>query len=130
MNETLRRRPRIIVRWLSAVSLVVAATGISVLSARQLASRPAPDWIARLERPERVATLKIDYLISKLQLKPGRWWPTSAPDQASSACRWREPSRPAARSTPSTSIRCFSTTGRSNSGKNILRPQVDEKSFL
>ena len=40
--------------------------------ARQLASRPAPDWIQRLERPERIATLKIDYIISKLELKPGQ----------------------------------------------------------
>jgi len=40
--------------------------------ARQLASRPAPEWIQRLERPERIATLKIDYIISKLELKPGQ----------------------------------------------------------
>jgi ubiquinone/menaquinone biosynthesis C-methylase UbiE len=44
----------------------------AVVGAGQLASRPAPDWIARLERPERVATLKIDYIISKLALKPGQ----------------------------------------------------------
>jgi len=52
-----------------AVVSVVVATGAA--AARQLASRPAPDWIARLERPERVAGLKIDYIISKLALKPG-----------------------------------------------------------
>ena len=38
----------------------------------QLASRPAPDWILRLERPERIAGLKIDYIIQKLELKPGQ----------------------------------------------------------
>jgi len=38
----------------------------------QRASRPAADWIVRLERPERVAGLKIDYIVSKLALKPGQ----------------------------------------------------------
>lgn len=38
----------------------------------QLAPRPAPEWIERLERTERVAGLKIDYIISKLELKPGQ----------------------------------------------------------
>ena len=42
------------------------------LSARQLASRPVDDWIARLERPDRVAGLKIDYIISSLGLEAGR----------------------------------------------------------
>src|SRR4051794_40343660 len=41
-----------------------------VSAARQLSSRPADDWSARLERPERVAGLKIDYIISSLGLKP------------------------------------------------------------
>jgi ubiquinone/menaquinone biosynthesis C-methylase UbiE len=53
-----------------AVFTLLAATG--VVAARQLAARPAPDWIVRLERPERVAGLKIDYIISKLELKPGQ----------------------------------------------------------
>jgi len=53
---------------MAAFTLIAAAT----LLADQLASRPAPDWIARLERPERVAGLKIDYIISKLELKPGQ----------------------------------------------------------
>jgi ubiquinone/menaquinone biosynthesis C-methylase UbiE len=47
-----------------------AATGL--VGATQLSSRPAADWIARLERPDRVATLKIDYIVSKLELKPGQ----------------------------------------------------------
>jgi ubiquinone/menaquinone biosynthesis C-methylase UbiE len=50
------------------LSLTAATAG---LSAGQLASRPAEDWIARLERPDRVAGLKIDYIISSLGLKPG-----------------------------------------------------------
>src|SRR5438034_9326726 len=53
---------------MAAFTLIAAAT----LLADQLASRPAPDWIARLERPERVAGLKIDYIISKLEVKPGQ----------------------------------------------------------
>jgi ubiquinone/menaquinone biosynthesis C-methylase UbiE len=51
-----------------AACALLAATGAA---AGQLAGRPAPDWIARLERPERVAGLKIDYIIAKLNLKPG-----------------------------------------------------------
>lgn len=38
----------------------------------QLASRPAVDWIARLERPERIAGMKVDYIVSKLALKAGQ----------------------------------------------------------
>lgn len=51
-----------------AVAACVLATGVS---AGQLASRPADDWMARLERPERVAGLRIDFIISSLKLKPG-----------------------------------------------------------
>ena len=56
---------------ISAPVLTLVFTSAAV-SGRQLASRPAPDWIQRLERPERIATLKIDYIISKLELKPGQ----------------------------------------------------------
>ena len=55
-------------RGVVAVTLSSAAVGIS---ARQLAPRPVEDWTARLERPDRVAGLKIDYIISSLGLKPG-----------------------------------------------------------
>jgi len=55
---------------MAALLGIVAASGAA--GSRQLASRPAPDWIARLERPERIASLKIDYIISKLELKPGQ----------------------------------------------------------
>jgi ubiquinone/menaquinone biosynthesis C-methylase UbiE len=54
---------------LALVTLIAATT---LVAAGQLASRPAPEWIARLERPERVAGLKIDYIISKLELRPGQ----------------------------------------------------------
>jgi 2-polyprenyl-3-methyl-5-hydroxy-6-metoxy-1,4-benzoquinol methylase len=49
-------------------AVTLAAAGVS---ARQLASRPVDDWTARLERPDRIAGLKIDYIISSLGLKPG-----------------------------------------------------------
>ena len=51
-------------RFLIAVAVLtfVAATG--PVGARQLASRPTAEWIARLERPERVAGLKIDYILA------------------------------------------------------------------
>jgi ubiquinone/menaquinone biosynthesis C-methylase UbiE len=52
----------------AALALAAAVAGVS---ARQLASRPVDDWSARLERPDRVASLKIDYIISSLGLKPG-----------------------------------------------------------
>ena len=54
-----------------AILLALVATSSGVV-AGQLASRPAPDWIARLERPERIAGLKIDYIIEKLDVKPGQ----------------------------------------------------------
>src|SRR5215210_5984501 len=44
-------------------------SGTPVLA--QLGSRPAEDWIARLERSERVATLKTTEVIEKLGLKKG-----------------------------------------------------------
>ena len=47
----------------AVMALAAAAAGVS---ARQLAPRPVEDWTARLERPERVAGLKIDYIIASL----------------------------------------------------------------
>jgi len=52
----------------AAIALTAALAGVS---AGQLASRPVDDWTARLERPDRVAGLKIDYIIASLGLKPG-----------------------------------------------------------
>lgn len=40
-------------------------------AAAQLGSRPAEDWIARLERPDRVATLKTAEVVEKLGIKKG-----------------------------------------------------------
>jgi ubiquinone/menaquinone biosynthesis C-methylase UbiE len=37
----------------------------------QLASRPAAEWMKTLESPERVASLQIDDVIARLNLKPG-----------------------------------------------------------
>jgi ubiquinone/menaquinone biosynthesis C-methylase UbiE len=59
-------------RWIGATAaLALALLGGAAVSAGQLAGRPADEWTARLERPERVAGLKIDYIISSLGLKPG-----------------------------------------------------------
>ena len=58
-------------RALAAAAIALAVTTAAV-SARQLAGRPADDWTARLERPERIAGLKIDYIIASLGLKPGQ----------------------------------------------------------
>ena len=55
--------------WCSVVVFGLAAAGVS---ARQLAPRPVEDWTARLERPDRVAGLRIDYIIASLKLKPGQ----------------------------------------------------------
>lgn len=54
-------------------SIVVALLSIAAASpaSAQLGSRPAEDWIARLERPDRVAGLKTAEVIEKLALKPG-----------------------------------------------------------
>ena len=45
--------------------------GLTDASAFQLQQRPAKDYIERMERPGRVAGLRIDEVIEKLQLKPG-----------------------------------------------------------
>jgi len=55
----------------AGVLLLIWFAGAGV-SARQLAGRPADDWSARLERPERIAGLKIDYIVASLGLKPGQ----------------------------------------------------------
>lgn len=51
---------------------ILLVTGVSAATvAGQLASRPAPEWITRLERPERIKELRIDEILAKLQLRPG-----------------------------------------------------------
>ena len=58
--------------WLaSLVALLLASAAWPVIAEMQLASRPTPEWIKRLERPERIAELKIDEVIAKLRLAPG-----------------------------------------------------------
>ena len=42
-----------------------------VLSALQLGSKPAKEWIKSLERSERLAKLKADEIMARLELKPG-----------------------------------------------------------
>lgn len=58
-------------RTRAALMCVVAAGLLAPLSAGQLASRPAAEWIELLDSPERLAGLRIDEVIAKLQLKPG-----------------------------------------------------------
>jgi ubiquinone/menaquinone biosynthesis C-methylase UbiE len=52
---------------IAALAVTAATAGVSA----QLASRPVDEWSARLERADRVAGLKIDYIIASLGLKPG-----------------------------------------------------------
>jgi ubiquinone/menaquinone biosynthesis C-methylase UbiE len=59
-------------RFTTAIVLFTFVLTTGAVVAGQLSSRPADDWIARLERPDRIAGLKIDYIISKLALKPGQ----------------------------------------------------------
>ncbi|MCY3778173.1 MAG: class I SAM-dependent methyltransferase [Candidatus Aminicenantes bacterium] len=40
-------------------------------SALQLGSKPAKEWIESMERPERLAKLKTDEVMARLELKPG-----------------------------------------------------------
>ncbi len=49
-----------------------AAAVVAFSLVGQLASRPPADWMQRMERPERVAGLKIEHIISTLELKPGQ----------------------------------------------------------
>ena len=53
-----------------AVAVLTLAT-VPLASGPQLGSRPADEWIARLERPERVAGLRVPEIIAKLGLKSG-----------------------------------------------------------
>jgi ubiquinone/menaquinone biosynthesis C-methylase UbiE len=55
------------------ILLIALTVGLGILpaSSAQLASRPVEDWIKGLESPERIAGLKVDEVIARLQLKPG-----------------------------------------------------------
>lgn len=54
-----------------ALALLAASSWLSPALA-QVGTRPAKEWIPTLEGPERLAGLKIDQVIGKLELKPGQ----------------------------------------------------------
>jgi ubiquinone/menaquinone biosynthesis C-methylase UbiE len=56
---------------ISGVAVVTIAAGLCTVVGAQLKSRPADEWTDRLARPDRIASLRIDYIIEKLNLKPG-----------------------------------------------------------
>jgi cyclopropane fatty-acyl-phospholipid synthase-like methyltransferase len=53
--------------YLAGLMLAGSATNIQA----QLAARKADEWVATLEGPQRIASQKIDAVLSKLDLKPG-----------------------------------------------------------
>ena len=55
-------------RWLAIAGVLAATFGAS--AAAQLASRPADEWRKVLDAPERIAALKVNEVIARLQLKP------------------------------------------------------------
>jgi ubiquinone/menaquinone biosynthesis C-methylase UbiE len=63
--------PRRIEAALRAVAVVVAVAMFAPVAGAQRASRPADDWIATLEAPERIAGLKIPEVIAGMKLRPG-----------------------------------------------------------
>jgi len=58
-------------RLLIGLIFVAAALDAGVLAARQLASRPAEEWTKVLDAANRVAGLRIEEIVPRLQLKPG-----------------------------------------------------------
>jgi len=60
-------RPRLRVVLLA----LFAAVALAASAEAQLGSRPADEWIKNLDRPERIAGLKIPEVIALLKLKPG-----------------------------------------------------------
>lgn len=64
---------RIHTRHLATGVIGLALTiGMSGVTMAQLGGRPAGTWITMLERPERIAGLKVDEIIGRLDLKPGQ----------------------------------------------------------
>ena len=56
--------------WLACLAgLMLGGGGTSIQA--QLAAKKAEEWVATLEGPQRIATQKIDQVLSKLDLKPG-----------------------------------------------------------
>jgi len=56
--------------WLPYLAGLMLA-GTATNSQAQLAARKADEWVTTLEGPQRIATQKIDQVLSKLDLKPG-----------------------------------------------------------
>jgi len=56
--------------WLPCFAGLMLVGG-AMNSQAQLASRKADEWVTTLEGPQRIATQKIDPVLSKLDLKPG-----------------------------------------------------------
>ncbi len=56
----------------ACVGVCLVGTGAAPTSARQLGSRPVENWIQLMERPERVASLQVDELVARLDIKPGQ----------------------------------------------------------
>ena len=57
--------------WTATLCHLGLAVALASPAYAQLGARPAEDWIARLERPERVATLKTAEVVESLGLKKG-----------------------------------------------------------
>jgi ubiquinone/menaquinone biosynthesis C-methylase UbiE len=55
----------------AAIVFVLAAAVLAPVAGAQRASRPADDWTATLEAPERVAGLKIPEVVAAMKLRPG-----------------------------------------------------------
>ena len=58
-------------RLLTWLALAAAMLDGGAIAARQLASRPAEEWTKVLDAANRVASLRIDEIVPRLQLKPG-----------------------------------------------------------
>ena len=58
-------------RLLTWLVLAAATLDVGVLAARQLASRPAEEWTKVLDAANRVAGLRIEEIVPRLQLNPG-----------------------------------------------------------
>ena len=58
-------------RILKCIGVWLVLAAVASPAWAQLGSRPAEDWIARLERPDRVAGLKTAEVIQKLEIEPG-----------------------------------------------------------
>lgn len=51
---------------------LVLTIGMSGVTRAQLGGRPTDTWITMLERPERIAGLKVDEIVARLALEPGQ----------------------------------------------------------